>query len=167
MGCNAFDTARVYRSGESERVPEGWVAERAVRDQAILITKGAHPDLSISPVDPRSVAADIHASLQALRTDRVDLYVLHRDEPSSPVGPIVEVLNEQRAAGKVVAFGASHWEHRRDAAALYLRLGSRETDWLDPETRAMPPARQGASRRGKAESGNPLTATRRRHIHGG
>ena len=43
----------------------------------------------------------------------MDIYVLHRDDPSLPVGPIVEVLNEHHAAGRIKAFGGSNWHHTR------------------------------------------------------
>jgi len=39
--------------------------------------------------------------------------VLHRDDPSQPVGPIVEVLNEHYAAGRFHAFGGSNWTTAR------------------------------------------------------
>jgi aryl-alcohol dehydrogenase-like predicted oxidoreductase len=94
-----------------------WIAERNVRDRVVLITKGAHPLRGVCRVDPASIEADIDASLSALGVDYIDLYLLHRDEPSAPVGPILEVLNEQRSAGRLHAFGASNWDHRRIAEA--------------------------------------------------
>jgi aryl-alcohol dehydrogenase-like predicted oxidoreductase len=56
-------------------------------------------------------------SLARLRTDHVDLYFLHRDDPSLPVGPIVEALNEHRNAGRIRAFGGSNWTYGRIAEA--------------------------------------------------
>jgi aryl-alcohol dehydrogenase-like predicted oxidoreductase len=47
----------------------------------------------------------------------VDLYLLHRDDPSVPVGPIVEILNEHHKAGKIGAFGGSNWSPARIAKA--------------------------------------------------
>ncbi|MHC4201703.1 MAG: aldo/keto reductase, partial [Planctomycetota bacterium] len=48
------------------------------------------------------------------------LYLLHRDDPSVPVGPIVDVLNDLKREGKIVAFGASNWTHTRlEEAAAY------------------------------------------------
>ena len=68
-------------------------------------------------LNPEDVIADIEASLQELRTDRIDLYLLHRDDPSLPVGPLVEVLHAQVRAGKVRAVGASNWTQARLAEA--------------------------------------------------
>jgi aryl-alcohol dehydrogenase-like predicted oxidoreductase len=52
-----------------------------------------------------------------MKTDYIDLYLLHRDDPSVPVGPIVEALNEQQRAGRIRAFGGSNWSHERIQAA--------------------------------------------------
>ena len=43
----------------------------------------------------------------------MDLHLLHRDDPSVPVGPIVEELNAQREAGRIRAFGGSNWQPDR------------------------------------------------------
>jgi aryl-alcohol dehydrogenase-like predicted oxidoreductase len=51
--------------------------------------------------------------LERLQTDYIDLYVLHRDDPEVPVGPIVETLNGHHRAGRIRAFGGSNWAHTR------------------------------------------------------
>jgi aryl-alcohol dehydrogenase-like predicted oxidoreductase len=43
----------------------------------------------------------------------VDIYLLHRDDETQPVGPIVEALNEHHAAGRIGLFGGSNWSHQR------------------------------------------------------
>jgi aryl-alcohol dehydrogenase-like predicted oxidoreductase len=48
-------------------------------------------------------------SQERLQTGFLDLYILHRDDPSRPVGPIVEVLNELHEAGMIGLFGGSNW----------------------------------------------------------
>ena len=47
----------------------------------------------------------------------MDIYILHKDDPDAAVGPIVEALNEERAAGRIGAFGGSSWTHQRIAEA--------------------------------------------------
>jgi aryl-alcohol dehydrogenase-like predicted oxidoreductase len=64
-------------------------------------------------VTPFDITADLHDSLARLRTDFIDLYVLHRDDPSVSVGPIVELLNEHQRAGRIRIFGGSNWTHQR------------------------------------------------------
>jgi aryl-alcohol dehydrogenase-like predicted oxidoreductase len=48
-----------------------------------------------------------------LQTDYVDVYLLHRDDPDVPVGPIVKAFNEHWQAGRIRAFGGSNWTHQR------------------------------------------------------
>jgi aryl-alcohol dehydrogenase-like predicted oxidoreductase len=113
LGCNTFDTAHVYGQGDNERTVGRWVRERGVRDQVVIIGKGAHHNPDRKRVTPFDITADIHDSLACFQFDHIDLYLLHRDDPDVPVGPIVEVLNEHRAADRIHAFGGSNWTHER------------------------------------------------------
>ncbi|MGN6561816.1 MAG: aldo/keto reductase, partial [Thermomicrobiales bacterium] len=117
-GCRAFDTAHSYGGGEKERVLGAWLRERGVRDEIVILGKGAHPEAGRDRrVTPEDIAADLAESLQRLGVDYIDLYVLHRDDPALPVGPIVEALNEHHRAGKIKAFGGSNWSYERVRAA--------------------------------------------------
>jgi aryl-alcohol dehydrogenase-like predicted oxidoreductase len=116
-GCTAFDTAHCYRSGDSERTLGRWVSERGLREKVVIITKGAHPYGGRERVTPLDITADLIDSLERLGTETIDLYLLHRDDPSVEVGPIVETLNEHLKAGRMRAFGGSNWSHRRVAEA--------------------------------------------------
>lgn len=113
LGANTFDTAHVYGGGDNERTVGRWVNERGLRDKVVIIGKGAHHNQDRRRVTPFDITADLHDSLARLKVDAIDLYLLHRDDPAIPVGPIVEVLNEHRAAGKIRAFGGSNWTHER------------------------------------------------------
>lgn len=113
-GCSAFDTAHSYGAGEKERVLGRWIAERGIREEVVILDKGAHPEAGRDRrVTPEDIAADLRESLERLRTDYVDLYVLHRDDPEVPVGPIVEALNAHLRAGRIRAFGGSNWAYER------------------------------------------------------
>lgn len=96
-----------------------------MRDQFIVATKGAHPELAtmrISRLSPPEIASDIEESLAALEIDAIDLYWLHRDDPAVPVGEILVALNEHLAAGRLRAIGASNWSAERlEEAADYAR----------------------------------------------
>jgi aryl-alcohol dehydrogenase-like predicted oxidoreductase len=113
LGCNTLDTAHVYGGGDGERVIGRWMESRRNRDKVVVLTKGAHHNADRKRVTPYDITSDLFDSLARLRTDYVDIYVLHRDDPSLPVGPIVEVLNEHHAAGRIKAFGGSNWHHTR------------------------------------------------------
>jgi aryl-alcohol dehydrogenase-like predicted oxidoreductase len=120
LGGNLVDCARQYGDGASEHILGRWLEARGTRDDVVLITKGghhvtvgAHHDPSRRRVTPEHVAADLVESREALGIDTVDLYFLHRDDLSRPVGPLVDALNEHAAAGRIRYFGASNWTTER------------------------------------------------------
>lgn len=116
LGGNTVDTARVYLGGESERAIGRWIRERKPENLHVL-TKGAHHDARGPRVNPQAIRNDLEASLEALGVDRVDLYALHRDDPSLPVEPIIDTLNDLAQDGRIGRFGASNWTVQRIAAA--------------------------------------------------
>jgi aryl-alcohol dehydrogenase-like predicted oxidoreductase len=109
-GGNAFDTAYSYGRGESERQLGTWLAARGHHEDLVVVTKGAHhlPD-GTQRVTPEAIDEELPESLRRLGIETIDLYLLHRDDPTKPVGPIVECLNRHLAAGRIKAFGASNW----------------------------------------------------------
>jgi len=114
MGCYAFDTAHAYGDGASEQVVGNWMEARNNRSEVIVIGKGAHPSGGRNRVDPENIRQDLRESLSRLKTDYIDLYLLHRDDPTvPPVGPIIEVLNDLKNEGRIVLFGASNWSRKR------------------------------------------------------
>ena len=109
-GINTIDTARVY--GLSERVIGKWLGKH--RDQVVLVTKCAHP----SPLHPmrlteKEIRKDLETSLREPNTDRIDIFLLHRDHPSVEPGVLVELMNALKAEGKISAFGVSNWSYER------------------------------------------------------
>jgi aryl-alcohol dehydrogenase-like predicted oxidoreductase len=116
-GCTTFDTAHVYGSGDNERTVGRWIRERCIRDQVVVLGKGAHHNADRQRVTPFDIEADLHDSFARFGFDFIDIYILHRDDTSQPVGPIVEVLNEYQAAGHLGVFGGSNWSHERIEAA--------------------------------------------------
>jgi|SRR5579884_2610984 len=124
LGCNTFDTARMY--GDSERTLGAWIRARRNRDKVVVISKGCAPNLLLGRprVSPSVVSRDLHASLKALGTDCIDLYLLHYDDPTVPVEPLMEQLNRHIDEGKITAIGASNWSHERIAAANTFASGN-------------------------------------------
>jgi aryl-alcohol dehydrogenase-like predicted oxidoreductase len=76
-GGNTFDTAHGYNGGDSERTLGRWIQERGVREQVVIIGKGAHPYQGRNRVTPQDITADILESLQRMGLDSIDLYLLH------------------------------------------------------------------------------------------
>jgi aryl-alcohol dehydrogenase-like predicted oxidoreductase len=90
-----------------------WIKNRNVREQVVIIDKGAHTPLC----DPKSVTRQLMESLDRLQTSYLDIYIMHRDNPEIPVGEFVDVLNEHVRAGRIRAFGGSNWSLERVAEA--------------------------------------------------
>jgi len=117
-GINCLDTAAVYGGGgANDKFVGRWMKARGNRDKVVVLAKGAHHNDLRKRVTPHDIGSDLHDSLARLQTDYVDLYVLHRDDPSVPVGPIVDALNAYVKAGKIRAFGGSNWTAARLAEA--------------------------------------------------
>ncbi len=121
-GGNFIDTAKVYADwlpierSISEKTIGEWLRQRGNRSQVVLSTKGAHPDLAtmhISRVSPADITGDLDASLEHLGVETIDIYWLHRDDPTHPVSEILETLAEQVRAGKIRYFGCSNWKTGR------------------------------------------------------
>ena len=113
-GGTTVDTAYVYGDGASERALGAWLRERGRRDDVVIVDKGvSYGADGADRVRPSAIVEELTESLARLGVETIDLYLLHRDDPSVPVGPIVECLNEQVAAGRIRAFGGANWTHRR------------------------------------------------------
>ncbi|MFL5587392.1 MAG: aldo/keto reductase [Ktedonobacteraceae bacterium] len=109
QGGTCFDTAYIYASGACEKMLGHWVKNRGIREQVVLLDKGAHTP----HCNPQALSKQLEESLTRLQTDYVDLYMLHRDNPDIPVGEFITVLNEQKHAGRMRIFGASNWSIER------------------------------------------------------
>jgi aryl-alcohol dehydrogenase-like predicted oxidoreductase len=127
LGCNTIDTAHVYSGGNSERILGRWMKARGLREKIVVITKGGAHSEDRRRVTPFDIAADLYDSLARLKTEYIDLYLLHRDDPDTAVEPIIDTLNEHVRAGRIHAFGASNWSYERiEAANLYARKNGLE-----------------------------------------
>lgn len=113
LGGNAVDSAHIYCGGQSEEVLGRYMEERGNRDKIVILTKGAHHDQNGPRVNKQAIADDLQVSLERLRTDHIELYALHRDDPDVPVGVIVEALNEHIESGAIGAIGGSNWTWQR------------------------------------------------------
>lgn len=114
-GVNAFDTAHSYDGGDKDRFFGRWMESPGVRERVVVVAKGAHPaeDGGAPRVTPEAITSDLTESLERMGTGYADLYLLHRDDPSQPVAPIIDALNVLVGEGKCRAFGASNWSVAR------------------------------------------------------
>lgn len=118
IGGNIFDTARHYR--HSEQTLKEWMSRRENREDMVIFTKGCHPVRAFpdtARVTPECIEEDIDKSLEMLGVDYVELFALHRDDRTQPVGPLVQKLNEMIEKGKIHAYGFSNWQLDRIIAA--------------------------------------------------
>jgi aryl-alcohol dehydrogenase-like predicted oxidoreductase len=109
LGINFFDTANVYDRGGCEEVT-GKVLQ-GVRDKVFLATKFHgkmdDDDPNMSGNSRRHLIQQCEASLKRLQTDYIDLYQVHRPQPSIPIDETLRSLDDLIRAGKVRYIGTS------------------------------------------------------------
>lgn len=122
IGGNFIDTARIYGDfvqkiqGGSEKVIGRWLEDRHCREKIVLGTKGGHPDpatMHTGRLSHDEVLSDMQRSLDNLRTNCVDMYWLHRDDPVRPVEDILETLTDLVERGMTCHVGVSNWTPAR------------------------------------------------------
>jgi predicted dehydrogenase/aryl-alcohol dehydrogenase-like predicted oxidoreductase len=118
-GGNVFDTAFIYRAGYTEQLLGEWIASRGVRDDVVVIGKGAHSPL----VYPDVIAKQLTQTLDRLKTDHVDVYFMHRDNTDIAVEEFVDAIDAEVRAGRIRGpYGGSNWTRERlDAAIEYAK----------------------------------------------
>jgi predicted dehydrogenase/aryl-alcohol dehydrogenase-like predicted oxidoreductase len=108
-GGTVIDTAYVYGRGVCESMVGHWLRARGVREEIVLLGKGAHTPHCF----PDAIGSQLSESLGRLQTDYVDLYLMHRDNVEVPVGEFMDALHSLREAGRIRAYGVSNWSIRR------------------------------------------------------
>lgn len=109
MGLHCFDCSAGYGEG---RLGE-YLQSRGRTGEAVILTKGCHPNPWRRRLTPYDLLSDFHDSLAKLHRDSIDIYMLHRDDPSVPVSEIIPVLDKLKKEGKVGIYGASNWSMAR------------------------------------------------------
>lgn len=111
-GINTFDIARNYLY--AERSIGNWLEQSGKRNEVVLLTKCGHPSVfDRKRVNEKDMRNDLEKSLRELKTDYIDIYLLHRDDIKIDAGIAVEVFNAMYAEGKIGAFGGSNWTSER------------------------------------------------------
>ena len=125
-GFNLIDTADVYpkwapgcRGGESETLIGKWLERSGRRKDVIIATKVGNemaPDRK--GLSKAHILRSAEDSLRRLRTDYIDLYQSHVDDPQTPLEETLEAYTQLIRQGKVRAIGASNYSAERLARAL-------------------------------------------------
>jgi 1-deoxyxylulose-5-phosphate synthase len=109
-GVNLLDTANVYSAGSSEEITGRAVRDLADREDVVLATK-VHGRMRPGPngagLSRKAILQEIDASLARLGTDYVDLYQIHRWDPTTPIEETMEALHDVVKSGKARYIGAS------------------------------------------------------------
>lgn len=121
-GINFFDTADVYTFGESE-VLLGKVLSSHRRDVIISTKAGLRmgPVLTQRGLNRHHLFNSIEASLHRLGTDYVDVYIVHRDDPYTPLEETLQALDDIVRQGKARYLGFSNWPAWKVAAAMEMQ----------------------------------------------
>jgi aryl-alcohol dehydrogenase-like predicted oxidoreductase len=123
-GGNFVDTADSYfwrapgnSGGESETIIGEWMASRGNRDAVVVATKvGSWPERK--GLSAKNIAEAVDDSLRRLRTDHIDLYYAHRDDPDTAQEETADAFDALVRAGKVRTIAASNFTTERLRSAL-------------------------------------------------
>ncbi len=110
LGITLWDTANVYQLGSSEEFVGRAVKKYSRREDTVLATKVSgkmHDGPGGQGLSRKAIMEQIDASLARLGTDYVDLYLIHRFDPDTPVEETMEALHDVVKAGKARYLGAS------------------------------------------------------------
>jgi aryl-alcohol dehydrogenase-like predicted oxidoreductase len=123
-GVNFFDTANMYSQGSSEEILGRALKDFANRDDIVIATKLRHP-MRAGPngqgLSRKAIMTEIDHSLRRLGTNYVDLYQIHRMDPTTPLEETLEALHDLVKAGKVRYLGASSMHAWEFSKALHMQ----------------------------------------------
>jgi len=142
-GFNFIDTADVYSAwipgnsgGESETIVGDWMSKKKNRDKIILATKvGAPMGPDKKGLSKKYIFQAIEDSLKRLKTDYIDLYQSHYDDPDTPIQETLEAYHQLIKEGKVRWIGASNLSPERLTESLEIakKLNLPKYQTLQPE----------------------------------
>ena len=117
LGGSFVDTAHIYADWQSteravsEKTIGRWLRREKKRTSIVLATKGGHhePGTTRARLRPAEILHDLQQSLSFLQSECIDLYWMHRDDRSRPVGELLDFLEEQVRTGRIRYYGCSNW----------------------------------------------------------
>jgi 1-deoxyxylulose-5-phosphate synthase len=131
LGINFFDTANVYSDGTSEEIVGRALKDFVRREDVVLATKvngRMRPGPNGAGLSRKAIMGEIDNSLRRLGTDFVDLYQIHRTDPTVPIEETIEALHDVVKAGKARYVGASNMKAWEFSKAIYT---SRLNGWTE------------------------------------
>ena len=122
-GCTFFDTAEIYGTADDSHHNEKLLGEvlKPYRDRIVLASKcGIRFDETAATVNkpfipdgrPETIKASIDGSLQRLKTDHLDLYYIHRIDPTVPIEETAGAMKELMEQGKITHWGLSEADEK-------------------------------------------------------
>jgi aryl-alcohol dehydrogenase-like predicted oxidoreductase len=135
-GVTFFDTAESYGGGQSEAFLGSALRDR--RDQVVLATKFGGGSGGAGKGSRDEIRRALEGSLERLRTDYVDLYQHHQEDPRTPLSETIGALDELVREGKIRAYGTSNYSPAELEEASALAQGpyvseQSEYSWLERE----------------------------------
>jgi len=133
-GGTLLDTARNYYEwaengrGKSETCVGKWIEDRGNRDKICIVTKGGvknEGNTFYCNLKKDNLYSELKQSLEALRTDYIDIYLLHRDQPDCSEEEIIDTMQYIAEQGKIGKIGVANWSiNRIKKANIYARKHS-------------------------------------------
>jgi aryl-alcohol dehydrogenase-like predicted oxidoreductase len=137
MGGNFIDTANVYNDGRSESIIGDWLQKSGHRDRIVLSTK-VHGRRSEHVNDAGNhrwhIVREVEQSLKRLKTDRIDVYHIHRPDSDTPIDQTLRALDDLVRQGKVLYLASSTFPAWQLAEAHFIaeKLGTARFDIEQP-----------------------------------
>lgn len=122
LGYDHFDTSNIYGLGRNETLlGEAIMHARGsflLASKTGIVVQGAGRGIDCRP---QAMLASLDESLARLKTDRIDLFYMHRFDRTVPVAEMVGALARAIEAGKIGAYGVSEWgaDRIREAHAVH------------------------------------------------
>lgn len=113
VGINFIDSAEIYAMGGAEKVIGEWLREGTVNRKNIVLSSKVFWPTSDAITDwgnsRKNILNAIEGSLERMGTDHLDIYYLHRFDPTTPLRETVETMDDLVHSGMIRYWGTSVW----------------------------------------------------------
>jgi aryl-alcohol dehydrogenase-like predicted oxidoreductase len=126
-GINFFDSADGYSAGQSETMLGKALGKR--RQEVVITTKAGFrtgAPITQAGLSKRHILFSCEQSLRRLDTDYIDVYLLHKEDPFTPLEETLEAMDSLVRSGKVRYIGFSNWSVWKSAIAFQMQ---KERGW--------------------------------------